>query len=48
MGYRWYVMRLRLLFDFSYQYDNWLLKRHIHHIKKVEYYRQRMAEQYKD
>ena len=48
MGYRWYFMQLHLLFDFDHQYDMWLLKRHIYHLKKVDYYAQLMDNLYKD
>lgn len=47
-GWKWYWYQFTMLLDFSYQYDNWLLRRHVHHLRKVEYYLEKIKIQHKD
>jgi len=46
MGLRWYWTEILLLLDFDYQYYNWLSRQYLKHLKKTEYYQNKMDKHY--
>jgi len=46
LGLRWYWIEFTLLLDFDYQYYNWLSRQYLKHLKKTEYYQNKMDRHY--
>lgn len=48
MGWRWYWLHFQLLFDFSYQYDTWLIRKDLQLIKALKKHREKIKKYYRD
>lgn len=41
MGWKWYWLQFTLLFDLDHQYQKFMMRRHIYHARKVDYWIER-------
>ena len=46
MGWRWYWTGFIILFDFNFQYGNWLDRQYLKHSTKADYYCRKIRKRY--
>lgn len=46
LGWKWYWIKLKLLFDFEWQYYKWLDNQYIYYLKKEDEYREKIKNLY--